>query len=183
MALFFYLILNLYLHVTHSYCIMKVTYFSQNHTFMRTKMDYQEYEKQCNKIRKDNEEYLSLFEEDLNKSGLMEKTIRRHLNNVDFYLNEFLLREEPLPMERGMSYLDSFLGDFFIRKCMWSTPANIKSTAASIKKFYRSMLDHKKVDPADYKQLCDEIKDRLAFWQAACKQYNDCDSPNPFFFF
>lgn len=146
-------------------------------------MDYQEYENQCNKIRKDNAECLSLFEDDLKNNGLAERTIRRHLNNVDFYINKFLLREGPLSMDQGMFYLDEFLGDFFIRKCMWSTPASIKSTAASIKKFYKSMMDHNKVEADDYKQLCEEIKERMVFWQASCEQYNDCDSPNPFFFF
>ena len=31
-------------------------------------MDYQEYENQCNEIRRQNSEYLSLFEEDMRKS-------------------------------------------------------------------------------------------------------------------
>ena len=52
-------------------------------------MDYQEYENQCNEIRRQNSEYLSLFEEDMRKSSLTEKTIRRHLNNADFFINEF----------------------------------------------------------------------------------------------
>ena len=145
-------------------------------------MDYQEYENQCNEIRRQNSEYLSLFEEDMRKGSLTEKTIRRHLNNADFFINEFLLLADPIPMDTGMSRLDSFLGDFFIRKCMWSTPANIKSTAASIKKFYKSMMDHNKVDASDYRKLCEEIKVSMEYWQETCARYNDCDSPNPFFF-
>ena len=94
--------------------------------------DYEEYEKECNKIRQDNNELLSLFEEELLSSGLTTKTVNRHLANVDFYINEYLLREEPLPMVYGTAKVDMFLGDFFIRKCMWSTPSSIKSTAASI---------------------------------------------------
>ncbi len=51
--------------------------------------------------------------------------------------------------ERNVAYLDEFcedrindfLGEFFIRKCMWSTPGTIKRTAASIKKFYKFMPD------------------------------------------
>ena len=29
--------------------------------------------------------------------------------------------------------LGDFLGDYFIRKCMWSTPSTVKTTAASIR--------------------------------------------------
>ena len=135
-------------------------------------MDYQEYENQCNEIRRQNSEYLSLFEEDMRKSSLTEKTIRRHLNNADFFINEFLLLADPIPMDTGMSRLDSFLGDFFIRKCMWSTPANIKSTAASIKKFYKSMLAHGLIDSIQYREFADTIKDNMKEWQEECARFN-----------
>ena len=99
--------------------------------------DYEEYERECDKIRQTNEELLALFEEELQDSGLSAKTVRRHLSNAEFYINEYLLREEPRPMEDGITELDMFLGFFFIRKCMWSTPGTIKSTAASLKKAYK----------------------------------------------
>lgn len=145
--------------------------------------DYEEYEKECDRIRKDNGELLSLFEDDLTNAGLSSKTIRRHLSNVDFYINEYLLLEEPLTIEYGTAKLDTFLGDFFIRKCMWSTPASIKSTAASIKKFYKCILDHSKLDKKYYDYLCDDIKENLEQWQDECAIYNDPDTPNPFDWF
>lgn len=143
--------------------------------------DYEDYEKTCAMIQKENEEYLNLFESDLISSGLSDKTVIRHLRNVDFYINTFLLREEPRHMERGAFLLDFFLGDFFIRKCMWSTPGSIKTNAASIKKFYKSMLDHGKIQKNSYDELCREIKDNLNTWQINCEIYNDPDGPNPFF--
>lgn len=144
--------------------------------------DYEEYEKACEKIRKENEKYIDLFENGLTSSGLSEKTIIRHLRNVDFYINTFLLREEPRPMEDGTFLLDSFLGDFYIRKCMWSTPENIKTNATSIKKFYKCMLDHGNIKKELYDDLCRDIKDNLINWQINCEIYNDPDAPNPFFF-
>lgn len=145
--------------------------------------NYEEYEKECNKIREANDKLLSMFETDLTNAGLSPQTIRRHLSNVDFYINEYLLREEPLTMEYGTAKLDMFLGDFFIRKCMWSTPASIKSTAASIKKFYKCMLDHSKLDKRYYDCLCDDIKENMEQWQDECAIYNDPDAPNPFDWF
>ena len=41
--------------------------------------DYEEYERECDKIRQTNEELLALFEEELQDSGLSATTVRRHL--------------------------------------------------------------------------------------------------------
>ena len=95
--------------------------------------DFEEYERECNKIRETNNSLLSVFEKDLISAGLSPKTIKNHIENTDLYINEFLLRERPLPMEHGTNALDSFMLEFYICKCLWSTPATVKSTAASIK--------------------------------------------------
>ncbi len=142
--------------------------------------EYEVYEKECQEIRETNEELLELFEKDMMDKGLADKTINRHLSNVDFYINEYMLREDAMPMEDGVGMLDMFLGDFFIRKCMWSTPASIKSTAASIKKFYRCMLDHGKIGKDEYEYLCSVIKEKMEEWQATCAIYNDPDQETPF---
>jgi len=143
--------------------------------------DYDEYEKECRKIQKENEEYLKLFEIDLKNSGLKESTINRHIRNVDFYINEFLLMEEPQNISEGVFCLEEFLGEFFIRKCMWSTPSSIKTYASSIKKFYKSMMDHEIIDKALYEFLCSDIKDNLVLWQSTCEIYNDPSAQNPFY--
>ena len=86
-------------------------------------------------------------------------------------------------MEDGVGMIDSFLGNFFIRKCMWSTPSTIKSTAASIKKFYKCMLDHGNIKKKEYDYLCSEIKEGMEQWQADCAAFNDPDAENPFDWF
>lgn len=146
-------------------------------------MDYEDYLQKCREIQETNNQLLDLFAEELENSGLKDKTINRHLTNVDFFLNEYLIRVDTLPMEEGIDMLDDYLGNFFIRKCMWSTPGSIKSTAASIKKFYKCMLDHGKISKQDYESLCTCIKDSMEDWQYDCAVYNDPDSPNPFFMF
>ena len=60
--------------------------------------DDEDYERLCEKILQENETFLNLFETELFKSGLSEKTVYRHLRNVDFYINIFLLHEGPFPM-------------------------------------------------------------------------------------
>lgn len=50
-------------------------------------MDYDEYLNKCESIRETNNQLLNLFAEDLSESGLTNKTINRHISNVDFYVN------------------------------------------------------------------------------------------------
>lgn len=132
-----------------------------------------EYEKKCIDIIKENEEYLTLFEDDLIGSGFSEKTIVKHIDNVSFYINTFLTYYEPKHMEEGCFTLGSYLGGFFIRKCMWSTPSSIKTTAASIKKFYKCMLKNNKIEADSYEHLCFSIKYDMEDWQSYCAKFND----------
>lgn len=146
-------------------------------------MDYEEYEKACDAIRHENAAILETFENYLANKGLSQKTINKHISNVDFYINDYLLHDDVRTMEDGASRVDDFLGYFFIRRCMWSTPGTIKSTAASIKKFYQCMADNGRIPKEDYNYLCSVIKDNMSEWQSDCEQYNDPDAPNPFSFF
>ena len=134
-------------------------------------MEYKDYEKACDKIRNTNDELLLIFRADLEKAGLSKKTIQNHIDNVDQYINDYLLREEPQTMDQGVTGLDSFFY-FFIHKCMWSTPATVRSTAASFKKFYRCMMKNGKIEEADYEFLCEEIKESMPFWIEDCKNFN-----------
>lgn len=148
-------------------------------------MTYEEYEQKCKEIQIQNEIYLEEFAQDLVDAGLKDKTINSHLGNVDFYINTFLLREDALDIKAGTDYfnIDNFLGNFFIRKCIWSTPKTIKSTAASLKKFYKSMLQHGHIEKFDYEYLENSLKEGMDTWMEDCEVYNDPNAPNPFNFF
>lgn len=142
--------------------------------------DENPYEDECYlQSKKKNKQYLDVFEQDLQAAGLTEKTIERHVTNMDFYLNEYLpyYAEEENGMVEGASFsnLQGFFGDFFIRKCMWSTPASIKTTAASIKKFYKCMWVHDFIKESEYRDLCVTIKEEMQDWQEDCRTYNESD--------
>lgn len=137
---------------------------------------YEEYEQQCEARRQENARYLAAFEGYLEAAGLSQKTIDRHLDNVAFYLNTYLLREGPLPMEEGCRRADGFFGYFFIYKCMWSTPSAIKSTAASLKKFYKCMLEHGFIEAESHRYLLETIHDNMGSWIETCKEFNDPSS-------
>lgn len=142
--------------------------------------DYDAYDDACERMRKTNEGYLELFEQSLVDAGLSDKTIRRHISNVDFFINTYLLTYDVRPMEDGCGMVDDFLGYFFIKKCMWSTPASIKGNAATFKKFYKCMLDNNLVSKESYEELLATIKANMADWLADCEEFNNVDGNSLF---
>lgn len=131
------------------------------------------YNQKYDQIEKENKEYLKLFEDSI--QNLSKKTIRNHVMNADLFLNDYLLEHELKNMVEGLEEVYFFIDDFFIRKCLWSSPSSVKSTAASIKKFYKCMKDNGKIKEEEYKALCEEIKDNLETWMEDCGDYNDGD--------
>ena len=69
---------------------------------------YEDYEKACEEVRRTNSELLQIFEEELKAKGLSSKAIRNHMENVELYISDYLLREEAQPMEKGVTGLDGF---------------------------------------------------------------------------
>ena len=140
-------------------------------------MDYEEYEKLSEKEIERNEQFLEMFQKHLESKGLTKKTINRHMFNVDYYINTYLMREDIIPMEQGPDHISMFLGYYFIRKCMWSTPGSIKTYAASLKKFYGLMAEKGFISKKDYDLMLLIIKEEMDVWQYDCSVYNDGGSP------
>ena len=134
---------------------------------------YEQYEKDCERIRKDNEKILSEFEKWLSDKDLSKKTIANHCNNVDFYINEFLLYEEAIEASDGIYEIGYFLGFWFIKKAMWASKSTIKGNATSFKKFYEFMLDKGKIDKEDYIELKEVIKNNMQEWLDTMDRYDD----------
>ena len=126
-----------------------------------------------------NKKHLEVFEKWLRDNRLAAKTIDNHITNVDFYINAFLCGYFEKDVTQGCSELDRFLGDWFIRKAMWSSCAYIKGNAASLKKFYACMLESGVVEQKVYDELCKIIKVNMPTWLDEMKRYEamiDSDS-------
>jgi hypothetical protein len=136
-------------------------------------MDYEKYEAECNRIRGENEQLLADFADWLRESGLADSTIRGHADNIDFYINEFLLYEDALEPQEGIIEVSMFLGYWFIKKAMWASPASIKSNAASLKKFYTFLHQRGLVEKEDLEMLKATIKEEMPEWLATVDRYDD----------
>lgn len=137
-----------------------------------TKLD--EREKQLKENTKRNEDYLKMFEKSLEEKQLTAKTIRKHVSNIDFYLNDYLTYyDEIIKMEDGTQHIGSFLGDWFIRKAIWASKSSIKEMASSLKKFYEYMSALGFVKISDYQEMCYEIKDNMDLYLENLEDYDN----------
>ncbi len=135
--------------------------------------DYAQYEKDCVRIRTENQELLDEFGNWLQKTNLTEKTIGKHIDNVDFYINEFLLYEDATDAKDGALEIGFFLGYWFIKKAMWASKASIKSNAASLKKFYTFLHKRGDIKKEDLDSLKETIKEEMPEWIATVGRYDD----------
>lgn len=132
-----------------------------------------DYEKQVEEMETKNEQYLKQFEQHLKTLGFTTKTVQKHIENVSFYINDYLCYSDMQTMDCGCINIGGFLGDWFIRKAMWSSCAQIKANAASIKKFYKYMLELGQVEAQDYAYLCESIKNQMPEWLDTMKKHDD----------
>lgn len=134
---------------------------------------YEQYEQDCKRIRKDNEKILHEFEKWLSDKKLSSKTIAKHCDNIDFYINEFLMHAQAKEASNGAYEIDYFLGCWFIKKAMWASKSSIKSNAASLKKFYEFMLEKGNIDEGVYIELKEKIKANRQEWLDTMDRYDD----------
>lgn len=119
------------------------------------------YELKIEENKSRNKKYINEFEKWLNEKKLVKKTIRKHLNNIDLYINDYLNYYDITKVEDGMSSIYLFLDGWFIEKCLWASKNSLKEMAASIKKFYQYMSEKDYVNVEDYKDMCSFIKDNM----------------------
>lgn len=137
--------------------------------------EYKKWEKDCKKIKIQNEKLIDDFSEWLKIKGVTEKTITKHCWNINFFINEFLLYEDAIPAKNGSSYIGMFLGYWFIRKAMWANVAAIKQNATSLKKFYQFMMEKNKIEIYEFVELKMIIKVKMPEWLERMERYDNED--------
>lgn len=119
-------------------------------------------------------EQIELFKKELATQKLSEKTAMKRVENVDFYLHDFGVNyEQILELKDGCYAISYYLGDWYINKCAWASKSDCKSQAASIKKFYKFMMDCGLVEKGDYQHLVSEIKENQEEWLETIERYDE----------
>jgi len=132
-----------------------------------------------------NSKVLEYFEKFLQEQGLSKKTIYKHLSNLDFYANDYLINYGIYEDENGNlivptiidgvhpSFIDDFLGNFFIRKCMWSRENTIKENITAFKKLYTFLEQEDVLEKEDVDELKKVIKEQKDEWIRKVNLYNN----------
>lgn len=125
---------------------------------------YEVFEEAAEAIREKNLVVLNEFGNALHEAGLKDKTINRHVGNVEFYINDYLLYDELREIEDGIEAIDGFFNWFFPRKALWSTIETTRQNITSLKKFYKFLLEQERIDQDDYEFLLQIIREEKDEW-------------------
>jgi hypothetical protein len=138
--------------------------------------EYDIYENECKKIKTENRKLLNSFRRYLDSKTLSKKTVDKHVSNIDFYINEFLLHTEPSKAREGINNLDYFLGYWFIQETMWASVSSIKENITSLKHFYTYMHTINEIDLEELTEMKEEIKEGKDEWLETIRKYDDPDT-------
>lgn len=127
-----------------------------------------DYDQDVKKIRAYNQPILDEFQSWLEKSGLAPKTVRKHVENIDFF-TEYLISYDPLSKLDEADDIDvnGFLGDWFPRKAMWASESSMLSNMASFRKFFKFLRESERIDDEVEKDVRETLKEnKVEFLEA-----------------
>lgn len=116
-------------------------------------------------IQNYNQLILNAFQSWLEKSNLSPKTIKQHSGNIEFFA-EYLCYYEPARKldEAEENDVSSFLTDWYPRKALWASESNTKAYLASFKKFFKYLVESKRINPeieAEVRETLKEYKEEF----------------------
>lgn len=141
-----------------------------------------DYDLLVEKNEKRNEKFLNEFSDWLEKQNLVEKTIRKHVSNIDLYINCYLTWSEIRKMEDGVYEIDYFFRYWYVEKCMFSTVNSLKEMFGSLKKFYKCMNELNYVSDENYNKICEIIKENKDDYIEYMEEYNNFDDFDDYLF-
>lgn len=134
-----------------------------------------DYEIKVKENQERNKKFINEFKVYLKKSNLSDKTIKNHISNVELFIDDYLCYYDLVPMEDGVSAIGMFLGDWYIEKCLFASRTSMKETAASIKKFYKCMVEKNYINKEDFDFMSSVIKDEMNEWLERLDRFDNYD--------
>ena len=134
--------------------------------------DVETYDVRVRVIRAYNQPILADFQAWLEQSGLSEKTVKNHVDNIDFF-TKYLVYSFPLKKldEADSGDVWMFLADWFPRKALWASATSVKSYCASFKKFFQWMEETGRISQETVAGVLDTLReDREAFLRRVAEE-------------
>ncbi|MDO4537948.1 MAG: plasmid pRiA4b ORF-3 family protein [Coriobacteriales bacterium] len=117
----------------------------------------------------ENNSLLIMFEKHLSDSGLHPRTVQNHLDNVYFFLDEYLMRRRTSAVD-GLHSVEDYLGNWLINTYE-SSKTFLKNCASSLNKFYQWMASCGYVDSEEQKRVQRNVRAHLSEWAAEIPPY------------
>lgn len=123
--------------------------------------DFKTYDTQVRAIRAYNQPILDAFQQWLEQLGLSEKTVRRHVSNINLF-SMYLVYYEPLKKldEAHSSDVSMFLSYWFPRKLGWTSITTVKMLLVSLKRLFQWMGATGRVSSQTTVTVLKMLKDR-----------------------
>jgi len=127
----------------------------------------------CAIIRGDNAKLLAGFSRWLSGTYLHRKAIRQQVQDVEVFINTFLLSDQVITARRGVNWVAAFLS----RKSIGASPNSLLEHAASLKKFYTYLNEKGKTNDEELQAVKKAIKIGMPGWLARVELGLDASEP------
>lgn len=137
--------------------------------------DPNDYDAQVKLIQAHNQPLLDAFQAWLEESGLASKTIKNHLDNIDFFADYLIYYDDPLKRldEAEDEDVFLFLTSWFPRKAMWANVTNVKAYLASFRKFFKWMGERGHVSEQTVAEVLYTLKEHRDEYLEAVDDFSD----------
>ena len=125
---------------------------------MKDKMSWDDFEELA---YMKHEVLVDTFREDI--KNLSPKTVRRHIDNLDTFLNFHLVRKCGADFESSENYIATFFS-FTLKYKVWGLSKEAaKGYGATLRKFYKSMAEHDLYPESELAETLAEIKEECSY--------------------
>lgn len=141
------------------YLIEKTWDYSKFTQVDTSKFSLDQWDKHIEAATENNEKMLAAFKEYMIAvKGLSEKTVKRHIEHLDFYLNIYLTEYEQATPINSTDAAGNFLGDFFVRKNLMSSHTSLKQNGSALKKLYQFLYEAGEISKIDLTEINEFIR-------------------------
>ncbi|MCF6777617.1 site-specific integrase [Thiotrichales bacterium 19X7-9] len=139
-----------------------------NQAYIKAQKMLQEKTKITNHIDQ-SEQVLSGFKNHLTQEGLAPKTIKNHIQNLEFFL-KYLNRDIENTKNLTQICADDLIGffEFFSEKAMWASEAQARSNISSFKKLFKWLYEGEKINKEEYTDFKELVKSEKEYWIEMC---------------
>lgn len=134
----------------------------------------EEYNEMRERLEKANEEIIGSFVNhavETTKRG--KHRMAKYASQLQFFSNEYLINYHEYDLLEGLECFPEFIGNWFIRKCMWSDEASLRENIEGFKAFLGYLEETKQVQKERLDELRQHIDDESHLYLLRVKYFND----------